>query len=276
MSKKHALKIGKIAYTNLFPVFYALKEKYSSPDYEFIEGVPFELNKMLREGQVDISPSSSVEYLRYPDNYMLIEGHSISSAGAVGSILFFSRSPIETLAGETVLTSLQSETSVALLDIILQKFIGVKCSFRPADLRFLISTPEAAVGRAFLLIGDDALRYRLMSAPYRSFFVYDLGELWYRYTGLFFVFALWIAGKDLLKEKGEIYLQFLADINKAKCFALENLELIASVSPLRELLTEDGLVSYWKSMSYDFDSGHQRGLELFRKYAEELGHLNRG
>src|SRR5512135_2097525 len=101
--------------------------------YEFVEGVPSFLNKEIREGRIDVSPSSSIEYLRNADRYDLIEGHSISSIGPVGSVFLFSRRPIEELAGATVATSSQSETSVALLRIILKKFLGVECAFTPTS-----------------------------------------------------------------------------------------------------------------------------------------------
>ena len=127
MEEKH-LRIGRINYANLFPIFHALLEKAGdSSAYEFVEGVPSFLNRLLREGKVDISPSSSIEYLRRRDKYDILEGHSVSSFGPVGSILLFSRRPIETLNGLTVLTSAQSATSVALLDIILKKFYELDC-----------------------------------------------------------------------------------------------------------------------------------------------------
>ena len=112
------LKIGRFSYSNLFPIFYMLEKECDCSEYEFIEGVPSELNKKIRENEIDVSPSSSIEYLRNPDKYDLLDDHSISSKGPVGSIFLFSRRPIETLNGLTVLTSSQSETSVALQEIL--------------------------------------------------------------------------------------------------------------------------------------------------------------
>ena len=83
---------------------------------------------MIRSGDLDVSPSSSIEYLRRPHLYELIEGHSVSSIGKVGSILLFSRDTIESLNGATVLTTAESETSSVLLDVILKKFYAISCS----------------------------------------------------------------------------------------------------------------------------------------------------
>ena len=47
--------------------------------------------------------------------------------------------------------------------------------------------------------------------------------------------------------------------------------MIASESPLKGILTEDELISYWQNISYDFGNEEKKGLELFRKFSEELG-----
>ena len=98
---------------------------------------------------------SSIEYFRNRDKYTFIEGHSISSIGPVGSIILFSSKTIEALDGHTILTSSQSATSVALLEIILAKSFKVKCNLKPAKLT-QGSMPSDI--EAYLLIGDDALK----------------------------------------------------------------------------------------------------------------------
>ncbi|TAL27535.1 MAG: futalosine synthase [Nitrospirae bacterium] len=268
---EHKLKIGKIPYANLFPIFYMLEKECDCSGYEFIEGVPSNVNRMLRDGKVDISSSSSIEYLRNRDKYAFIEGHSISSIGPVGSIILFSRKPIEALDVHTILTSSQSATSVALLDILLTKYLKIKGNLKSAKLTHC-SVPSDV--EAYLLIGDDALKavkyYRTRTVK-EPFFIYDLGELWHKYTGLPFTFALWIYKKDCGKEKMDLIEKFKDDLNKAKKLALNNLKEIASKAPLRDVLTEEELIAYWKNVSYAFGEKHKKGFELFRKLAEELG-----
>ncbi|MFH0932686.1 MAG: menaquinone biosynthesis protein [Nitrospirota bacterium] len=293
--KRSLLKIGKIPYANLFPIFYMLQKECDCSGYEFIEGVPSGLNRMLRNDGIDISPSSSIEYLRNKNKYTLIEGHSISSKGPVGSILLLSKRPMKELEGKMIYVSSQSETSVALLDIILRKFYKIECSLKPTDesLDFLISNAEA-----FLSIGDDALKaaktvssYQLGDTPsltlpprgggqgWGGVYVYDLGDLWYKNTGLPFVFALWIVRKNCFTEKAELLNSFIRDLHKAKERALQNLDKIAQALRPQLLsshsldITEEELISFWKGISYDLTEEHKRGLELFRSYAEELGLL---
>ena len=88
------LKIGKISFLNIFPIFKTLEGDLYCPEYEFVEGFPTELNEMLQKGEIDISPSSSVEYLKDKEQYTFLDGHGISARGPVRSILLFSRLPI--------------------------------------------------------------------------------------------------------------------------------------------------------------------------------------
>ncbi len=259
------MRIGKINYANLFPIFYALTKEVDCKEYEFVEGVPSEVNDLLREGAVQISPSSSVEYLRREDIYTILDGHSISSSGPIGSILLFSKRPIETLDGLTVLTSSQSETSVALLDIILRIFYDLRCPL----LSTAAPLPKAMESHsAYLLIGDDALREALR---WPRLYIYDLGDIWHKNTGLPFVFALWIARKDFCEREPRMFERFRNDLDAAKKAALKSLKDFAARSSLASVLSDDEIVSYWKGISYDLGDEHKRGLALFRKYAAELG-----
>jgi len=262
---RQRLLIGEIPYANLFPIFYMLKRGPYLSDYEFIEGPPSELNKKIRDGLIDISPSSSIEYLRHRDRYELIENHSISSRGPVGSILLFSKKPIESLGGLTVLTSSQSETSVALIQIVLKKFYELDCHFESSGmpLREALSSDSP-----YLLIGDEALRESL---KWPGLHVYDLGDIWYKHTGLPFTFALWISRKACCTGKSELYNKFIRDLDRAKTSALSSLDIIAASSPLKDTLSEKYLISYWKGMSFDFTPEHKKGLDLFLTYAKELG-----
>lgn len=260
------LRIGKIPYANLFPIFYALERECDCSSYEFIEGVPSVLNKMLRVGEIDISPSSSIEYLRNPSLYSIIEGHSISSKGPVGSIFLFTTKQIEELNGSTIYVSSQSETSVALLDIILKKFYGVQCKLQISE------NPENSGADTFLLIGDDALKYSSRFTAYSSRLIYDLGELWYEKTGLPFVFALWIVRADT-NEKHRLLSTFVKDLAQARDRALKRLPEMAGQSPMKAFMSEEDILDYWNKLDYELTSEHKKGLDLFARYLGELSYL---
>jgi chorismate dehydratase len=266
------LKIGRIPYANLFPIFHVLERDRDCSDYEFVEEVPARLNRLVREGTVDVSPSSSIEYLKNPSLYNIIYGHSISSSGPIGSIFLFSGVPIEDLDGARISVSSQSESSVGLLDVILRKFYGSNCTLSVSD------RPEAC-DKAFLLIGDDALKYKKdqdcmgagkpVSAPRR--YVYDLGEIWFERTGLPFVFALWIVRKDC--PEGDLLKRFEKDLGAARDKATAGFSSIAEHSPMSAYMTKEEIVQYWYRIEYGLDERHVKGLELFGKLLGESGLL---
>lgn len=272
--KERVLRIGKIPYANLFPIYYYLERKCSHSssarisDYKFIEGVPSRLNKMLRDGRLDVSPSSSIEYLKHKEKYSVIPWLSISSAGPAYSIFLFSRLPLDKLGGKRIAVSSQSETSRVLLKIILKNFYSLKCRFvvvRSGSIKKLLGSFPAC-----LLIGDDALKAYKKVKSSELIYTYDLGELWFRHTGLPFIFALWVVRKKALSEKEELVKKLSEDLIRAKKYVSQNLSLIARHAPQRKWLDEKGLINYWKGISYDFTESHLEGLLLFERYAKKL------
>jgi len=270
--KDKKLRIGRIPYANFFPIFYYFDNECDNSKYRFVRGVPSKVNKMLREGELDISPSSSIEFLRNRDRYRILPWFSISSSGYINSILLFSKYPIQELGGKDIALSSESETSTVLLKIIFKEFLSLKSRYSSINKRsvknILTSFP------AVLLIGDTAMREakkiesRVRSrASGNSVYVYDLGELWFKYTGLPFVFALWVARKESVSLKKDLIRQFTTDLLNAKKYASKKFPLIARESPQKKWLSEKELVDYWKMISYDFTEKHLEGLNLFEKYA---------
>jgi len=100
-----------------------------------------------------------------------------------------------------------SETSVALLKILLSKrmdlanirFRRIQPTIRPAEL------PDDAV----LLIGDAGL-----AADPGERQIVDLGEAWHQWTGLPFVYALWLIAPD--SDPHEVVPHLLAAYQQAQ------------------------------------------------------------
>jgi len=264
------LRVGRIPYLNLYPIFHVLDTECDTSHYEFVAGHPAELNRMLREGALDVSPSSSVEYLRGGRLYGLIEGHSISSRGAIGSIFLFSRLPLASLEGGEVCATSRSETSTALLRVILGRFLGLRCRVEATALPL-----EEALGRfgACLLIGDEAMAEA--ARPREGVEVHDLGSIWFEHTGLPFVFALWITRSGLAGEKRALLSSLRADLDRAKLRAAQGFEAMAASLGDRAPagLTREGLVRYWKGITYGLGPEELKGLEAFGGYLREEGLL---
>jgi chorismate dehydratase len=262
------LRIGRISYANCTPIFHGLQEQAPAAECQFVSGVPSRLNALLAAGDIDVCPSSSIEYAIHPERYLILPDISISSIGAVASVLLFSRLPLQELNGSTVLLSSESATSVNLLRILLEKYIGCSCRYRVSSLPLADALSEAP---ALLLIGDAALRSRQGASRHH---VYDLGLLWHEWTGLPFVFALWLCRRQAAEEQPEETERLARQLVAAKRAAAQSYESIASLSPERNWMGYDGLVAYWRdNISYDLDSRHLEGLILFYRYCTELGLL---
>lgn len=268
------LKIGRIPYANLFPIFHYLETDCNSAEYKFIRGVPSRLNRMLRDGELDISTSSSIEFLRNKDKYRIIPWSSVSSEGTIRSILLFSRYPIHELGRKDIALSSESETSIVLLKIILRDFMSLRCKFTSVDHRSISTTLSSF--SAVLHIGDTAMReakkigWSALNSKLvtrNSIYVYDLGELWDSFTGRPFVFALWIARKESVENKKELFIRLSSDLINAKKHINGKFSRIAREAPQKKWLSEEELVDYWKMISYDFTEKHLEGLRLFEKYA---------
>lgn len=250
------LRIGQIEYANCTPLFHVLRHHFSCSGYEFVKGVPAQLNRMLLAGNIDVCPSSSIEYANYPDRYTILPHLSISSVGAVASVLLFSRVPVEKLDGCKIGLSSESATSVNLLKILLAQKYGCSCTYQVVPPGTAATENETS---ALLLIGDSALR---TSFEVSELYVYDLGEMWYAWTGYPFVFALWLCRNEVASGAE---LKILArDLVQAKGMVPGQLEQIAINAREVAWMGIDRLLAYWRdNISYQLDERSQEGLLLY-------------
>lgn len=263
------LTIGQIDYLNCFPIFTMLHSQGIAEHYRFVQGVPSELNRQLRDGSIDVCPSSSIEFGRYPDRYFLLPELSISADGPVKSVMLFADRPMEELDGQCIGLTSESATSVVLLKILLASCYGFTNTFQPVGGQQPGATEQPA---ATLLIGDRALR----AATIRSArYIYDLGELWHRFTGFPFVFALWLVRREAVREKPAAVSQLLGRLLAAKAAARHRYPEIAGHCRHVDWLSKADLVEYWQTISYDLTDRHQAGVRLFYRYAAEGGFIGK-
>jgi chorismate dehydratase len=260
------LKLGHIIYSNCFPPHAGIVTKKVAFPYTLVDGVPTELNHMLYEGAVDVSPSSSIEYAMNPGRYLLLPDLSITSKTKVMSILLESRVPIEELNDKIVALTTASATSVVLLRILLEVRYGVN----PAYIVYEQGVEDPADrADALLTIGDLAIRKAPVSKyPYR----YDLAELWHEWTGLPFVFALWQVNdrKYIHKDLSRLY-----DIlMESRAYGLSHLRELADTTAARFDIPAPSLLEYWSLFNYGFGESERKGLLTYYGYAAEIGAID--
>lgn len=251
------LSVGHITYANCIPWFHFLRDCGFTG--EIVDGVPSELNRLLAAGSIDLCPSSSIEYARHPDRYLLLPGHSISAIGPVASVLLFSPLPLSELNAVPIAITGESATSVALLQVLLKEFVrldDVVCQVPDEPVETLI-----ADGRPALLIGDRALK---MSSDDRlAGSIIDLGALWHHFTGLPFVFALWTVRKEVARNQTEDLSRFVVQLNEARSRTFDVLDEVVKSADEVEWMGAERLSVYLQSVSYDLDPQHLEGLECF-------------
>ena len=64
------VRLGRISYVNMAPVFHRL-----NADVDEVQGVPTELNGLLLDGQLDLAPISSIEYARHASSLRILPRH---------------------------------------------------------------------------------------------------------------------------------------------------------------------------------------------------------
>ncbi|MCC6319529.1 MAG: menaquinone biosynthesis protein [Gemmatimonadaceae bacterium] len=192
------MRVGRIPYINCFPVYGAIDRGLVALDGELVTGVPSALNRQMAAGTLDVSVVSAVEYARDSRRYVLLPDLAISCHGPVRSVLLFSRRPASALGGRRVIVSRSSMTSVLLTELLFESVWKARPEFVPGDAEVsdIEGFPQEE-HEARLVIGDAALllRTRGREAPdgVGYPYVYDLGLEWQAWTGLPFVFAVWVA-----------------------------------------------------------------------------------
>lgn len=264
------LNLGRIGYLNVLPVYYPLENGIVPHPFTIVAGVPSRLNNLAAQGELDISPISSIEYARRSSLYYIVPELSISSFGEVKSVALFSRCPVEKLSGKKILVSSQSHTSVGLLKVLAKMRYGMEPVFEAGSI-----AEHAARGRcpdAFLAIGDEALALRRRAA-YPE--VLDLGAAWHQWTGLPFVFALWVVRRRAIEEKNGQIGAAVEALLASKRWGCANVELICEKASNSGLLDLAELRDYYRCLKFDLEEKERAGLELFYSYLHQIGELER-
>ncbi|KGE17821.1 menaquinone biosynthetic enzyme MqnA/MqnD family protein [Paenibacillus wynnii] len=259
--------IGKISYTNSWPVFYNFHPSTLRYPAEMVSEVPSVLNRGMSQGSIHVGALSSFAYAEASDRLLLLPDLSVSSDGPVKSIMLFSRAPLTEVANGIIAVTNTSATSVNLLKILLEKAFGGKPQYISADpdLEDMMEIADAC-----LLIGDQAIRASWQDLGY---IVTDIGELWKEWTGLGMTFAVWAVNRDAAEEKQEVIAEIVNAFAASKRLGLQDLTPIVKDACIAIGGTEAYWYGYFRNLCYDFGERQQKGLNLYFRYAYEMGLL---
>lgn len=258
------LRLGHIAYSNCFPVHARLLDQPRAGDPALFEGVPSTLNAMLAAGEIDVAPSSSIEYALHAGRYRILPDLVIGSSGPVRSILFLSDVDPRQLGGRKVALPTASATSVVLLKILLRLRWKADVSFTWFDQRS--EDPFAGGADAALFIGDVALRQDLFP---RKAVRLDLGAEWLAHTGLPFAFAVWQCGSGSDAQLMALHRTLLESRAYGESQRARLARRYASHFRLDAALLDE----YWANLRYDLKADMVKGLETYFSLAAEIGEI---
>lgn len=252
-----ALRLGRIGYLNVLPIYHPLEAGIIPHEFELVSGPPALLNTMMARGELHVSSTSCFEYARNPQQYYLVEDLSIGSHGPVMSVLLLSQVPVAELDGKTVLISAETHTSVALLRLLLEQRYGIKPTFVTGNVSAAL---QQNAPLAFLAIGDEALRLRQHPAyPHRV----DLAEAWREWTGLPFIFGLWVVSRAAA-DAGLFHADPAALLRQARDWGLSHMDTILDLTLHGCPLNREELRIYYRDgLVYSLQGRELEGLQLF-------------
>jgi chorismate dehydratase len=260
-------RMGRIAYLNVLPIYFALEHIFSDNGFRLVRGTPAELNALMRRGEVDLGSISAMEYGRAFRDYLLLPDLSISSKGAVGSVLLFSRVPFSRLDGRRIRVSAASASGAALVKVLMAKLFEVQPLYQPGQLAGAPLTDCAAV----MAIGDEALR---LSAAGAMPFELDLGQAWQELTGLPFVFGVWAVRRDFAAAHPADTAALHRLLLRSRDWGLGSLPELSRIAAASFSLTPARFLAYFRQLKYSLDPEHEEGLATFFHYLYNLGELD--
>ncbi|MGO8792726.1 MAG: menaquinone biosynthetic enzyme MqnA/MqnD family protein [Terriglobia bacterium] len=248
------LRLSVVQYLNTVPLIWGMLHGEQRGKFELQLTVPSGCADAIAQRQADVGIVPSIEYQRL-DGVAILPGMSIASKREVKSVLLLSKMPLEQV--QSVALDESSRTSAALVRILMQKFYSRCVNFSPA-------APEPCEmlrhADAALLIGDPALTYS------GSAKIYDLASEWRKFTGLPFVFAVWMGHFSASISRGH------ADFAESLEFGLTHIDDIAAEYAPKLGMTPSAVKVYLtQNIDYSLDEENLRGLKLFYKLAHEVG-----
>lgn len=238
------VKISAVSYTNSKPFIYGIEHSDVINKIDLSLDIPSDCAARLIAGQVDVGliPVAAIPHV---PNANIIASYCIGSVGAVNSVFIFSNVPVEDI--RTVKLDKQSRTSNNLAKVLL-KFHWKK------EVTFI--TDLDAEADALVLIGD-----RTFGKTSEYAYSYDMGEEWMNFTGLPFVYAAWVANKQLPED-------FKQEFDEALQLGINNrAAVIAELPQFPNFDLEDYLMH---KLDFELTAAKQEALTRFLNYISQL------
>ncbi len=236
------INVAMVNYKNTKPFLFGFNQ--------FVENTPFRLSLLnpakcsqaFENGNADIALVPAA-FLEGRSDYKIITDYCIGANGPVNSVAVLSNQPIDQI--ETVILDNHSLTSNRLVKILFDHHWKREVDFVKRDVSQGIELPP---NHAVVMIGD-----KVFEQQDHFQYKYDLSEQWKQMTGMPFVFAVWIAKKDISEA-------LVAKLNEYLQYGVDNINTIIEnesdpIVDLKEYLTVN--------LKYKLNSEYRLGLNNF-------------
>lgn len=250
-------RISASSYSNTAPLVWSFLYGRGRGSVELIlDNAPARSAELLTQGRVDAAlvPVIASQFI---DGVRVVPGVCVGAKESVRSVCIVTNGQALDEV-RSISLDVSSRTSVALTKIIFREFLGREPEWSDAlpDINGMLAASDAA-----LLIGDPALAISSgVAGGGQNHRVFDLVELWGEYTGLGFVFAMWMT----LHERLSI------DLAAARDEGLAHLDEIAANYSGDIGLTTEAMKDYLSdSISYSVSEKMEEGLRLYLDLAQK-------
>jgi len=253
------VKIGAVNYLNSKPLIDGLGN--AGADIRLLLDLPSRLADSLESGRLDVALSPSIEHFRHPD-YRIVSDACVACRGPVLSVKLFFRVPPENV--RCLSLDEGSRSSGALARILLHERFGL-CP--EVELLPIGASASDSSADAVLLIGDRAMK------PQQEGFLehWDLGAHWCQWTGLPFVFAIWVARAGTPRE------QLVELLAEARNRGLAHLAQIAHrESAMLDLEPAVALNYLTENLHFTLGKREREGLKRYYDLCVKLGFVPAG
>ena len=248
------LKISAVSYLNTFPFVFGLQKSRLLHNFSLELDVPSMCAEKFKNGAVDIAlvPVGALPEIK---RYHYISDFCIGAVGPVKTVLLLSKVPLQKI--NRIYLDFDSRTSVELVKVLARHHWKIRPQWENMALGNAASPGDI---ESLVAIGDKTFEIR----PGFQY-VYDLAGEWINFTGLPFVFAVWVS-RDKLPE--DVLKNFSDALGYGISHKFECLEYFSNKLPA----CSDCLGYLEKSISYDFDADKKRGLDLFLSFILNMPH----
>ena len=248
------IKVSAVSYANTYPFIYGLENSSICKKIILQKDYPSLCARNLAEDKVDIGlvPITMIPKL---DFYEIVSEYCIGANKEVRSVILVSNSPLKKI--KRIYLDYQSETSVNLVRILAMYYWDIDVQWLPTTEGFENNIKNKQDGA--VIIGD-----RCFTAEKRFPYRYDLADEWRKFTGLPFVFAAWVANKQIDRDFKETF-------DSALKYGIQNLDKVINYFANNRLPKEVDLKSYLtNNIDYHLDDKKLKAMELFFQYLEDL------